>query len=121
MTLLHMLLVGIGGFFGSIFRFFVNNLNKRLFSNSFPLATMSVNSLGSFLFGLLIGFQLDERLMLLVGIGFLGAFTTFSAFTLESMQLYLEKRKRAAYFNVMINIGFPVLLAFFGMKLARMI
>ena len=83
----QILLIGLGGFLGSIFRYGVHVLSQKWLEN-FPGGTFIVNILGSFLLGLLIGLVIksDQALYWFVGIGFCGAFTTFSTFALEGVR-----------------------------------
>ncbi|MFJ7736534.1 fluoride efflux transporter CrcB [Lysinibacillus sp. NPDC097287] len=83
-----MILVGIGGFFGALIRF---SIGKYIVS-SYPWATFMINCSGSFALGFLYGLQPIEWLWQLLGIGFLGAYTTFSTFGFEVLQL-LEKHQ----------------------------
>jgi fluoride exporter len=88
----NILLVGFGGFIGSICRFLISALLAAPTSLSFPYGTFLVNLLGCFIIGLI--FALSERSNILspefrifLTAGFCGGFTTFSAFSLESIQL----------------------------------
>ncbi|WP_155592340.1 fluoride efflux transporter FluC [Lysinibacillus cavernae] len=83
-----MLLVGLGGIFGAISRFYLG----KLFAHPYPWATFIINSSGSFALGLLFALHLSDWLWQLIGIGFLGAYTTFSTFGFESLQL-IEQQK----------------------------
>lgn len=88
----QLLLVGFGGFIGSIARFLVSKLNISWQFMSIPMGTLTVNVVGSFIIGLLVAisaksemFSSDLRLFLMVG--FCGGFTTFSSFTNENLAL----------------------------------
>lgn len=88
----QILLVGAGGFIGSILRFLVSKLNIYWQFLSIPFGTLIVNVAGSFLIGILAGlaqrsgsFSLETRLFWMVGI--CGGFTTFSSFSLENLTL----------------------------------
>lgn len=88
----NILLIGFGGFFGSIARYFVSKLNVYIDFLSIPLGTLSVNILGSFIIGFLTGISeksaiLPVELRLLLMVGFCGGFTTFSSFTNENLTL----------------------------------
>jgi CrcB protein len=87
--------VAVGGFFGAVTRFLINQLTARLFSTAFPYGTLSVNIIGSFLLGWLIGSKMGIRIdtsYLLWSVGFLGAFTTFSTLNLEIINMAKQKK-----------------------------
>lgn len=111
------ILVGIGGFLGANARFIVSNWIKKKCSSSFPVATFVVNSVGSFLLGLFIGLHVSNNLQLLLGTGFLGAFTTFSTFQLESVQLAAEMKKKLSIIYLASSYTIGLLLAFLAYKL----
>ena len=88
----NILFVAIGGSLGSVLRYLTSILLVRYFQTAVYLATFSVNLIGCFLIGLILGFftknvQLDESYKLLLITGFCGGFTTFSAFAAENIQL----------------------------------
>ena len=93
--MMEALLVATGGFFGAITRFAISNWFKRT-KTSFPIATFLINITGAFLLGYIIGNGVTTGWQLLLGTGFMGAFTTFSTFKLESIQLF--NRKTLAYY-----------------------
>lgn len=84
-----LLMVGIGGFAGSIFRYKIGALVSAKITSKFPWGTFCVNLLGAFLIGLLIASALknQQAAMLLLVTGFCGGFTTFSTFALENLRL----------------------------------
>ena len=83
----NVLLVMIGGAVGAGMRYAVGRATLRMFGPHFPWGTLSVNLLGGLLMGVLAGIAVrhgtNEPLHLLLGVGVLGGFTTFSAFSLE--------------------------------------
>ena len=88
----QLLIVGLGGFLGTIARYLVSRINLMENFLSLPLGTLTVNVTGSFLIGFLTGLaskseilSADMRLFLMAG--FCGGFTTFSSFTNENLQL----------------------------------
>lgn len=93
----EILLVSIGGFFGAISRFIFSKQIQNRVKTSFPLGTLIVNLIGAFIFGLLMGMQIKGSLNALLGIGFIGAFTTFSTLKLESEQLRKAKKYKLYY------------------------
>ncbi|SDZ32591.1 fluoride efflux transporter CrcB [Thermoactinomyces sp. DSM 45892] len=111
--MVNSLLVGIGGFLGALSRFWISRrMNKPM--PSFPYGTLIINLLGAFLLGLTSGIRLSELWMLLVGTGFLGAFTTFSTLHWECEQLKQSRewKKFLLYLGVSYTIG--IFLAFIG-------
>ena len=89
--MIEALLVATGGFFGAITRFAISNWFKRRNKTQFPLATFLINITGAFLLGYIIGNGVTTGWQLLLGTGFMGAFTTFSTFKLEAVQLLNRK------------------------------
>ena len=82
----QILLIGLGGFLGSISRYGVH-LWAQKWLTSFPGGTLLVNFIGSMVIGILIGFSIksDQPIFWFLAIGFCGAFTTFSTFALEGV------------------------------------
>ncbi|MYD10215.1 MAG: fluoride efflux transporter CrcB [Chloroflexi bacterium] len=109
--------VGVGGFFGAIARYVLTLAANHALTpalGAFPYGTLLVNVLGSFglaLFGLWFGERagLSPQLRLLVGSGFFGAFTTFSAFANESYVLASEGKIALFLLNAILNYGLCLL------------
>lgn len=103
----QLLYIALGGALGALGRFSVSLLVLRFAGAGFPWGTLVVNVLGSFLAGLcwaMLGqTQGPQRLHALFMIGVLGAFTTFSAFSMESLRLYEDGRSVMALVNVLAN------------------
>lgn len=117
MTVNHILMVGIGGFFGAISRFWISQaINKRI-RPKIPVATLLINLLGSLLLGIMVGLGLNGNLFMLLGTGFMGAFTTFSTLKLEGIQLHIERRKKEFFLYNFFSYGGGILLAFIGLQL----
>lgn len=103
------LCVGLGGMMGSVARYGVTLANQKIWTNSsWPLGTLLVNIIGCFLIGLLGGFfatkSLPDSLKLLAITGFLGGFTTFSAFGWENFQLIKEGNLSIALGNIFLHV-----------------
>ncbi|MGB6229141.1 MAG: fluoride efflux transporter CrcB [Litorimonas sp.] len=105
------LLVALGGGVGAMFRHALGQASARAFGPGFPVGTMSANLMGGLLMGLLAGWLASrdggEDLRLLLGVGLLGGFTTFSAFSLDAW-LMLEQDRYAAF---ALYVGGSVVLA----------
>lgn len=121
----QLLLVAMGGAAGAAARYGVGVLTGRWLGHGWPWATLGVNLLGGLLMGLLVGWLAhrggadQERLRLLLGVGVLGGFTTFSAFSLE-VALMVERREwTAAGLYVSASVVLSVAALFAGLMLAR--
>ena len=95
-------LVGTGGAFGALCRYYVAQAVQR---EGFPLGTMTVNILGSFVLGVVTFANMNSDLLLFVGIGAAGSFTTFSSFSFETVRLWEDGYRRQATLNAMGNLG----------------
>ncbi len=116
--------VGTGGFLGAIARFYVNNLVSKNFPHELPIATLTVNIIGSFLIGILIAIFLhynptDTTRGFLIT-GFLGALTTYSTFAIESYFL-LGSSFWYAMVNIVLNVIGTIFAAGSGYKLIQFI
>ena len=111
------LLVALGGAIGAVLRF---ACSQMVGNDSFPLATLSVNLLGSFLIGFCTlasaNAVMGEEATLLLITGILGAFTTMSAFSLETIQLIEQRDWSSVLPYIGITLFCCPLLAFFGLK-----
>jgi fluoride exporter len=110
MKIYDILYVGIGGFFGSAARYLIAyTMGSRIIS-PFPIATLSVNILGSFILGVLMGFVAkrfpdSSTITLILGTGFCGGFTTFSTFAFENLTLWHQKPMAMLIYIVVSVIG----------------
>ena len=100
------LMVGLGGFLGSALRFLIAQLFLKIITQITPLGTLLVNVLGSFLFGFLfqISGRMDRETYLLLSAGFCGGFTTFSTFTVENINLLMNKNAYIAGFYMLLSL-----------------
>ncbi|MGK7394450.1 MAG: fluoride efflux transporter CrcB [Candidatus Cyclobacteriaceae bacterium M3_2C_046] len=116
--------VALGGALGSAGRYWISGLAFKLLGTQFPYGTLAVNLLGSFIIGLLWVFveelaPFSPGLRMLVFIGFLGGFTTFSSYALETLNLIREHEYIKALNNVIANNILGLLMVIAGFFLAR--
>jgi len=119
-----LLMVGFGGFLGTVCRFVVYRWVERAFQNPFLLGTFGVNVIGSLLIGIILGLFVkgtivSEEVKVILATGFCGGFTTFSAFSFESVQLIEQEQYGlfAAYTLGSIVLG--VLMVMLGLYITR--
>ena len=114
----QLLLVGLGGFIGSIARFFISKLNLHWHFLSIPMGTLSVNILGSLIIGFIVGVSAKSELItpglrLFLMVGVCGGFTTFSSFTLENFTLM----QNGQFVTVLIYTGLSIFFGFLAVYL----
>ena len=111
------LIIGLGGFIGTILRFLLSSSIEKSFATSFPIGTILVNLIGCFLIGLLSGYFTQKlgdqtQLFFFLTIGVLGGFTTFSAIAIDS-QVFIENGeylKMLTYISVQAILGIALCL-----------
>ncbi|WP_374022396.1 fluoride efflux transporter CrcB [Mycobacterium sp. HNNTM2301] len=108
----------IGGI-GSVLRFVVDRAVARRVARSFPLGTLAVNVSGAALLGFLGGLVLSKEAALLAGTAFVGAYTTFSTWMLETQRLGEERQLRAAVANIVVSVALGEAAAFLGQRIAE--
>lgn len=123
MSFRELLLVAGGGAAGSVLRYLVSDTVQRLYP-ALPIGTLAVNVSGSLLIGLFAGlveyrelFGPGARLLLVVGV--LGGYTTFSAFSLETLSLLRSGQSLLALLNVLLQLSLGVAAAAAGFAAAR--
>jgi fluoride exporter len=115
----QVLLVALGGAVGSVLRFGVGLAALRVFGVGLPWGTLIVNVAGGLAMGVLVARSESESLRLLLGVGLLGGFTTFSAFSLETVRL-AEANPGAAALYVLASLVLSVGACWLGMVLGRL-
>ncbi|HYE46234.1 MAG TPA: fluoride efflux transporter CrcB [Caulobacter sp.] len=118
-------LVAAGGAAGSVARYLTGVAAARWAGGGWPWGTLAVNLVGGLLMGLLVGALAhrggadQERVRLLVGVGFLGGFTTFSAFSLEVAQMIERRALGEAFVYVVGSVVLSTAALFAGLALMR--
>lgn len=121
----QLIVVALGGALGAVFRFLVSSGVYQWLGRGFPYGTLAVNVIGSFLIGLLtealivqrVAISMEYRAAILVG--FLGSFTTFSTFSLETLFLLEQGNLTKAALNVLISVCTCVFVVWLGLLTGR--
>ena len=119
-SIISLLYIGIGGFLGAISRWGLGNTIKKIFNEgNFPFSTLIINLLGCFGIGLAYAiWENNNNAKLLLIIGFLCGFTTFSTFAHEVLLLIKNGNTLYAVFYVILSSVLGVMLVSLGMKLS---
>ena len=122
----QVLLVGFGGFFGSIARYLISNIGLTWEISKFPIGTFIVNIVGSLLIGFLVGIipsnnLIGEQLKLFLIIGFCGGFTTFSTFSNENLILFQNGNYLTMITYIVLSVVLSILAVFGAYSLAKFI
>jgi len=118
---LDYILVGIGGALGGICRFQLGKIISRVESRGFPIGTFFINITGAVLLGLLTGTGAGDRAYLLLGDGFLGAYTTFSTFMYEGFHLFRGSERKNALAYILGTLVLGVFGYVLGFQIGRML
>ncbi|ARD22498.1 MULTISPECIES: fluoride efflux transporter CrcB [Shewanella] len=121
-SLTNIMFVALGGSIGAVFRYVISILMLQLFGSSFPFGTLLVNILGSFIMGIVYAISLETshlspELKAMVGVGLLGALTTFSTFSNETLLLMQEGLFIKAILNVLLNVILCIFMVYVGQQL----
>ena len=121
--MINIFYVASGGSIGAVLRYLTSNFFKFYFPN-FPIGTLFVNFIGSFLIGILAS-NLENKgtsyefIKYFLIIGILGSFTTFSTFSLESIQLINDKKLFLSLVYIFLSISLCIFGAFFGFNVNK--
>lgn len=124
------LIVALGGAIGASTRYFAVEFISNFMGKNFPYGTLSVNVVGSFLIGIIANVLLvypfkdpcwKECLKLLIMVGILGGFTTFSSFSLDTFNLLREEMYVKALFNILLNVCVCIFAVFSGWFLTNIV
>ena len=123
---MDLVLVGIGGFMGAIARRVVDLWVSDRSGSAFPLGTLVVNLSGAFVLGLLFAWAVERDVLPReirgpVMIGFIGAYTTFSTWMLESMRLFEDGAWQLALLNLTVPVVLGVIAVAGGLAVGRLL
>lgn len=119
-----LLLIGVGGGIGSVFRYLTSVVVNRHFQTIFPWATLIANVLGCLIIGLLLGF-IERHQLTNPGLkyffitGFCGGYTTFSSFASENMSLFQSQNTGIAFLYIAASILTGLFAVWLGLTIAK--
>ena len=121
----HLLFIAMGGSLGAIPRYILSKNIQHLFNHIYPLGTLFVNATGSFLIGFLFFFFentiVSSDIKSLLTIGFLGAYTTFSTYSLETINFIRDGEIKVGLMNIIVSNIVCLLMVIAGMICSRLI
>lgn len=121
----HLLIIAFGGSLGAVSRYLISKNIQSIFNQVLPLGTLFVNVIGSFLIGFL--FYLFDYVIVpgeiksFLTIGFLGAFTTFSTFSLETINLFKAGEIKLGITNILTNNILCLVMVILGILASRLL
>ncbi|NKB37171.1 MAG: fluoride efflux transporter CrcB [Gammaproteobacteria bacterium] len=119
-------LIAAGGATGALLRYWMSGGIHAVLGRGFPYGTLSVNVIGSFAMGLLYVYvserlEISEESRALLGIGLLGAFTTFSTFSIETLNLIEAGKFPEALLNIFLSVFLCLGACWLGLMLGRQV
>lgn len=119
--MINVLLVALGGSIGAVVRYLISIFMIQVFGSSFPFGTLLVNVIGSFFMGVIYALgqmsHISPEFKALIGVGLLGALTTFSTFSNETLLLLQEGDWLKAILNVVLNLSLCLFVVYLGQQL----
>jgi fluoride exporter len=120
------LLVGLGGFIGSVGRYWIGGWVQGVSGSTFPFGTLAINVGGSFLIGLIVTAAVERGMLhpdvrLALAVGVCGGFTTMSTFSFETVTLLQRGLVGLALGNVLLTLAICMAAVWAGMVLARVL
>lgn len=124
--MLNLFAIAGGGAIGALMRFWISNSIYALYGRNFPYGTLFVNVMGSLLMGFLFvmlneRFNLDPVWRAALLIGLLGAFTTFSTFSIETLNLMISGEVSKAAVNIILSVIICIFATWLGVLIGRQI
>ncbi|HAB54441.1 MAG: hypothetical protein A2315_01580 [Ignavibacteria bacterium RIFOXYB2_FULL_35_12] len=123
--MLKYLLIGTGGFLGSVLRYWTSVNAYKIFGEEFPYGTFVVNTLGCLLIGFIAEisenrFLVSPEIRIFLMIGFLGGYTTFSTFGYETFVLLQDKDYLTAFLNILLSVVICLASVWIGTLIAKL-
>lgn len=119
--MINLLYVALGGAVGASLRYLLSLFTIQVFGTGFPFGTLVVNVIGSFFMGIIyaVGEHMHESHILkaFIGVGILGALTTFSTFSNETLLLFQRGEWLQAFLNLLLNVGICLFMVYLGQQL----
>ena len=120
-----LLLVGIGGFIGSVFRHLIYQFVDKSFTETMPYGIFIVNAVGCLLIGLAFGFlqknSISQDWYIFLATGFCGGFTTFSAFSLDNLRLIQNGEFLIAFVYAFGSVLVGLVAVYLGLMISKLI
>jgi CrcB protein len=117
--------IAAGGSVGALLRYFVSTYPYKFIKPGFPLGTFLANIIGCFVIGFVFQLSLvkilSPNLRLFIMVGLLGSFTTFSTFSLETINLLKSGQLVLAVVNILTSVSVGLIAVFLGIKLSQML
>ena len=121
--MLKFICIAAGGALGAVARYGVSGWVQNAAPATFPWGTLCVNTVGSMLIGVFMGISeltpVSPAIRLLFAVGFLGAFTTFSTYSVETLNLFRDKEAMLGLMNIGLNNSLSLLVVFGAYFLSR--
>ncbi|MCK5266910.1 MAG: fluoride efflux transporter CrcB [Spirochaetes bacterium] len=121
----HLLFIALGGSLGATFRYLISKNIQSVFNTTLPIGTLFVNAGGSFLIGFVFYFFdyviISRDIKSFLTIGFLGAFTTFSTYSLETINLFRDGEIKLGITNLLLNNILCLVMVIIGIITSRFI
>jgi CrcB protein len=122
---MNYLFVLIGGGIGALLRYTTTEFIKSIINIKFSVGILFVNCIGALIIGFLTNFlgnnSMDIKLKLLLITGFLGGYTTFSTYSLETVQYFLNGNVKQAFMNILLNNVLCIFFVLIGMWMNKII
>jgi len=122
---MSLIYIVIGGGIGALLRYFTSQFVNNLYNKNFSLGTVFVNCIGALLIGFLINIfdlhGINTKFKLLIITGFLGGYTTFSTYSIETVNYFINGNIKYGILNIILNNILCILFVLFGLWLNKII